>query len=67
MIGHNTLELNGATMQEAIQEYLDKRMGTYSPKVVNVTASNSVGCYTFRVDVADRDTDKADDKWGGLR
>ena len=30
MKGNNTLRLNGATLTEALQEYLDKR---YNPKV----------------------------------
>jgi hypothetical protein len=40
MIGSNTLILNVATVTEAIQEYLDKRMFKYSPKVVSVTLEN---------------------------
>ena len=37
MKGNNTLTLNEATMIEAVQEYLTKRMGsTYVPKVTSV-------------------------------
>lgn len=37
MKGSNTLTLNEATMIEAVQEYLTKRMGaTYVPKVTSV-------------------------------
>lgn len=37
MKGNNTLELNTATIIEALQEYLDKRMGEFAPKVTDVT------------------------------
>ena len=34
MKGNNDLVLNHATVIEALQEYLDKQMGTYAPQVV---------------------------------
>ena len=37
MIGHNQLDLNAATVMEAVQEYLDKRMGVHAPHVVSIT------------------------------
>jgi len=37
--GNNTLELNEATLIEAMQEYLDKRMTDYAPKVTSVKSS----------------------------
>ena len=42
MIGTNTLEINQATMIEAIQEYLDNAMPEESFKVTNVKAENGL-------------------------
>lgn len=41
MIGNNKLELNTATMIQAIQEWLDRKMPTGSPLVTNVEAGDS--------------------------
>ena len=37
MLGNNQLHLCIAEMMVAVQEYLDKRMTTYAPKVTDVT------------------------------
>ena len=39
MKGNNTLELNEAALIEAMQEYLDRRMTDYAPKVTAVKSS----------------------------
>lgn len=52
MKGNNTLELNEATLIEAMQEYLDKRMTEHSPRVTAVKSSK-VGLsdgFTVRVE-----------------
>jgi hypothetical protein len=36
MIGNNELRLNEATIAEAVQEYLNKRMGENAPEVQSV-------------------------------
>ena len=41
MIGHNKLNLSAATVMEAVQEYLDKRMGVHAPHVVSITHSRT--------------------------
>jgi len=48
MRGNNDLILNHATIIEALQEYLDKRMGDYSPQVVCITPSKA-DCITVSV------------------
>lgn len=42
MQGRNELHLCGAEMAVAVQEYLNKRMGQYAPKVAYITFSNPV-------------------------
>lgn len=37
MKGNNELVLNESTIIEAVQEYLDKRMTTFAPKVKSVS------------------------------
>lgn len=49
MRGSNTLLLNGATMIDAVQEYLDKRL-TPKIEVVSVTSTGS-SAGEFKVDV----------------
>lgn len=50
MIGNNVLLLNTATMMQAVQEWLDKRMPECSPSVTNVTIkSESSGLFEIRV------------------
>lgn len=51
MIGNNQLNLNQATVIEAMQEYLNKRMGIYAPKVTGVSFSRSGHDETFHVHV----------------
>jgi hypothetical protein len=55
VIGQNTLQLNEATLIEALQEYIDKRMGSYAPKVTGVKMGSS-GSYlkTFAVKTDDK-------------
>jgi hypothetical protein len=36
MKGNNELRLNEATLIEAVQEYLNKRMTTFAPKVISI-------------------------------
>ncbi|MDZ4343257.1 MAG: hypothetical protein U1E51_12590 [Candidatus Binatia bacterium] len=50
MKGNNTFHLNEATLIEAMQEYLDKRMLVYTPKVVSVRLSGEVN-NSFEVEV----------------
>lgn len=55
MKGNNTLILNMATMAEAVQEYLHKRMLGNAPKVVSVkAASNSTYDSTFTVELEEQ-------------
>ena len=56
MIGRNTLTLNEATMQIAVQEYLAKRWPDATPTVVSVKAAANANNYggipsTFAVEV----------------
>lgn len=56
MIGTNELNLNEATMIQAMQEWLDKRMGCFSPKVVSVLGgTKEYNTRTFTVATTDRD------------
>ena len=53
MRGHNELKLNGATMQEAVQEWLDRRWnknsGGPTPEVTDLRAEQTHGSVTFMV------------------
>lgn len=51
MIGNNELRLCQAEMLIALQEYLDKRMGEYAPKVSNVEERDA----SFRVSLRERE------------
>lgn len=51
MIGHNQLNLNTASVMEALQEYLDKRMGEHAPKVVSLNCTLTHGSDTYCVGV----------------
>lgn len=55
MIGNNTLTLNEATLVQAVQEWLDKRMNP-SPKVGSVKAATGSAHKTdsFDVQLTDR-------------
>lgn len=53
MKGSNDLILNHATIIEALQEYMDKRMGDYAPKVVTISPNKSD--YTITVSVSEKE------------
>ena len=55
MRGNNTLELNEATLIEAMQEYLDKRMGQFAPLVKGVSVTGQGYEKTFNVSVSDKE------------
>ena len=40
MIGDNELRLNQATMVQAVQEWLDKRMPDVKPKVISISLTS---------------------------
>lgn len=54
MKGNNKLELNEATMIDAIQEYLNKRMTIHAPKVTSVKSSKEGLSDGFTVTVEER-------------
>lgn len=37
MIGNNQLNLNAATVMQALQEWINKRMGEHAPRVVSIS------------------------------
>lgn len=39
MKGCNEIHMNHATVMEALQEYLDKRMGEYAPRVASIRSN----------------------------
>lgn len=53
MIGNNELKLNEITVIEAMQEWLDKRMAGYSPKIVGITHDSMKAQFTIKT--ADKD------------
>lgn len=55
MRGNNTLQLNEATLKEALQEYLEKRMGAYAPIVGSVRMGSDNHTRDFLVDVSERE------------
>jgi len=57
MRGTNTLHFNAATMIEAMQEYLDKRMGDYAPQVTDIRSGSDIRGYApeFVVTVNDKE------------
>ena len=57
MKGKNILHLNAATLMEAVQEYLDKRMGPYSPKVTAIKDAGTTYTDEFKVSVEEREPD----------
>lgn len=57
MIGNNSLILNTATMIEALQEWLDKRMGEYAPQVMDV-APKDASRGVFEITLNDREAGK---------
>lgn len=57
MKGSNELVLNEATMMEALQEYLDRRMTTFAPRVTGVTEVRSgTVSNAFKVTVEAKET-----------
>lgn len=54
MRGNNDLILNEATIKEAMQEYLDKRMGEFAPQVTGVKYNNKYD-YAFTVSVSSKE------------
>ena len=57
MKGNNSLIFNTATMIEALQEYLNKRMSDFAPKVTGVCLENS-SRGTFQITTTDMDADQ---------
>ena len=55
MKGVNELLLNQSTIVEAIQEWIDKRMVDYSPKIVTVSYDSTI--YMFRVVTKEKETE----------
>ena len=55
MKGNNELILNTATMIEAVQEWLDRRMPEHAPQVNHVT-SKPDGSGMFTVSLMERET-----------
>lgn len=53
MRGKNTIQMNTATVIEAVQEYLDRRFMRDAPRVVNFDKHGAM----FVVGVAERDDD----------
>lgn len=54
MKGNNTLLLNAATMAEAVQEWLAKRMPEQTPTVTSVRADSSSGhAPSFRIELGE--------------
>jgi len=52
MKGNNSMILNKATMIEAVQEWLDKRMPDYAPEVVtNVTLVTNVTSKDYKFEI----------------
>jgi len=58
MKGNNSLTLNEATMIEAMQEWLIKRMGEFAPKVTSVKPNPGDSdryCTSFTVSTTDQE------------
>lgn len=54
MRGRNTLFLNTATMIEAVQEYLERRMSADAPTVGGFVAEHERGTgFVYRVDLSE--------------
>jgi hypothetical protein len=58
MIGHNSFRLNEATMIEAVQEWLDKRMPGEKQRVVAIEVEHSSSCKTFEINLETKKEDK---------
>ena len=55
MKGTNALRLNEATMIEAVQEYLQKRMPTATPVVVSVKSLQARSMDLFEIELKEAD------------
>ncbi len=55
MIGNNEMILNTATVIEAMQEWLDKRMAGFAPRVTNVRAKDPLRG-TFEITLNEKET-----------
>lgn len=57
MKGNNSIEMNQATLQEAIQEYFDKRWSGPPQRVmsVRVAGSSRADCLTVEVLIAEKE------------
>lgn len=51
MIGNNQLNLNAATVMQALQEWINKRMGEHAPRVVSINHSKQGYDETFCVGI----------------
>jgi len=51
MIGKNQLNLNAATVMQALQEWINKRMGEHAPRIVSINHSKQGYDETFCVGV----------------
>jgi hypothetical protein len=56
MIGNNQLNLNPATVMQALQEWINKRMGDNAPKVVSITVDRQGYGETFCVGLESPDS-----------
>ena len=57
MKGNNTLELNEATMIEAVQEYLDKRFTKDTPLVKRITTHTVNQVLRFEVELSEKEVE----------
>lgn len=55
MKGNNTLVLCMAEMRVAVQEYIDKRLGEFAPRV-NMIKQSAVGDWSFSVELTDQES-----------
>lgn len=53
MRGSNTLVLCMAEMKVAVQEYIDKRLGEFAPRVNTIKADQA--SWTFSVELSDKE------------
>jgi hypothetical protein len=51
MIGNNQLNLNAATVMQALQEWINKRMGEHAPRIVSINFSKNGFDETYCVGV----------------
>ena len=58
MIGINALHLNEATITEAVQEWLDKRMPNENQLVTSVQVERNGACQVFVITLAPKEVAK---------